>query len=101
MRSSGPPASAASGSARAASARTSWSRTRSRSSWLAARPNVTTSSCSSGMPASATYRVTSAPIVQVLPVPALASSSVVPVGNGPVMLKVPGVVIAAPHVPRR
>ena len=34
-------------SASACSASTSWARTRSRSSWLAARPNVTTSICSS------------------------------------------------------
>ena len=38
---------AAGSSASARSASTSWARTRSRSSWLAARPNVTTSICSS------------------------------------------------------
>ena len=39
---------------------------------------------------SATYRVTSAAIVQVLPVPALASSRVVPVGSGSQMSKTSG-----------
>ena len=77
------------------SASTSWARTRSRSSWLAARPNVTTSICSSRATPSTTYLVTSAPIVHVLPVPALASSSTVPVGSGSVMAKGLGSVTVA------
>ena len=40
-----------------------------------------------GGPDSTTYLVTSAPIVHVLPVPALASSSTVPVGSGSVIAK--------------
>ena len=48
---------------------------------------MTTSICSSRATPSTTYLVTSAPIVHVLPVPALASSSTVPVGSGSVMVK--------------
>ena len=64
------------------SALTSRSRTRSRSSPVAMRVNVTSRSCSSGMP-SQTYRAASPAIVYVLPVPALASRTVTPVGSGP------------------
>ena len=57
------------------------SRTRSRSSRVALRPNVIMSSWSMVAWPSAMYRVASAAIVNVLPVPALASSSVVPEGS--------------------
>ena len=85
--------------ASARSASTSWVRTRSRSSWLAARPNVTISIWSRVATSSATKRATSAPIVQVLPVPALASSTVVPVGSGARMSN--GSITASPPARRR
>ena len=72
----------ASARASPSSAETSRSQTRSRSSPVAIRVNVTSRRRSSGVP-SATYRVASAAIVYVLPVPALASSTVTPDGSGP------------------
>ena len=57
----------------------------SRSSWLAARPNVISSIWSRVASPSATYRVTRPASANVLPVPALASSTVVDrsAGSGP------------------
>src|SRR5690606_14515826 len=66
---------------------TSCSRTLARSSWLAARLKVTTSRSRRSASPSATNRATSAAIVHVLPVPALASSRTVPCGSGSVMSK--------------
>jgi hypothetical protein len=66
----------------ARSAVTSRSRTRSRSSCVAARLKVASSSCDSSSPSSATWRVARVAMVHVLPVPALACSTVVPVAGG-------------------
>ena len=68
-------------SARSTSTRRS--RTRSRSSDVASRPNVTSMSSGRRATPSATYRAVSDAIVVVLPVPALASSTTVPCGSGP------------------
>ena len=82
------PGSRDAGSRRTCTASSSWARTRSRSSWLAARVKVTTSISSRATLPSATCLVTSAAIVQVLPVPALASSRVMPGSRSRVMSKV-------------
>lgn len=82
--SSSPCACARSGSASAAATETNRSRVRSRNSCVAARLNVTSSNSEISTPASATNRTASPTMAYVLPVPALASSTVVPTGNGPV-----------------
>ena len=74
-------------SARAASVRRS--QTRSRSVPVALRVNVTTSSSSSGRP-SATSATTRDATAWVLPVPALASSTVMPSGTGAVGVELVG-----------
>ena len=70
------------------------SRARSRSSCVAARPKVTIMISARGMSCSATNLTARLTMVYVLPVPALASITRVPLGSGPVNANVGGAAAA-------
>ncbi len=82
--SSSPDTRAATGSASAAASSVKRARVRSRSSRVANLLNVTSRMSEISAIPSATYRAASPTIAYVLPVPALASRTVVPNGSGPV-----------------